>query len=45
MNINDSLMNYILNKNSLNKNETKDKKENNSETNTLILNSANVYSF
>ncbi len=45
MNINDSLMNYILNKNSVNKNEAKDKKENNSETNTLILNSANVYSF
>ena len=45
MDINDNLMNYILNKTSANKNESKDKEENISKINTLILNDANIYSF
>ena len=46
MEINDNLMNYILNKNNKNKSDLKDNNENNrSCLNTLILNSANFYSF
>ena len=45
MDINDHLINYLLNKNSLTDKKDKEEKEQNSCINTLILNSANIYSF
>ena len=45
MDINDHLINYILNKNNKKNKESNKKNEKPSTINTLILNSANIYSF
>jgi len=45
MDINDHLINYILNNNNDKNKNSKDTKENHSQINTIILNSASIYSF
>ena len=45
MDVNDYLMNRILNKNNNNNSKEIEKKENNLELNTIIFNSAQIYSF
>ena len=45
MDINDHLINYILNNNNDKNKNSKETKENHSQINTIILNSASIYSF